>query len=70
MAEPEKGAFADYDDAEVYKNSEEQALNALTRNFVVEFGLNKARIAFDLDEGPFKSLLDTPQPFERPIRWV
>jgi hypothetical protein len=42
----------------------------LTRNFVVEFGLNKARIAFDLDEGPFKSLLDTPQPFERPIRWV
>lgn len=70
MADSEKGMFADYDEAGVYERSKAQALVALTKNFVVEFGLGEARIAFDLDEDHFKRLLDTPQPVERPVRWM
>lgn len=71
MAGSEKGAFEDYDNVAVYEKSEELALSASTKNFVVEFGLDEARIAFDLDEERFKSLLHTPQPSDRrPVRWM
>ncbi|TVY54071.1 hypothetical protein LCER1_G005000 [Lachnellula cervina] len=71
MAGSEKGAFEDYDNVAVYEKSEELALSASTKNFVVEFGLDEARIAFDLDEERFKSLLHTPQPSDRrPVRWI
>ncbi|TVY44487.1 hypothetical protein LSUB1_G000629 [Lachnellula subtilissima] len=71
MAQYEEGTFEDYDDVAVYEKSEEQALNASTKNFVVEFGFDEARIAFDLDEKRFKNLLHTPQPADRrPVRWI
>ncbi|TVY50093.1 hypothetical protein LOCC1_G000020 [Lachnellula occidentalis] len=71
MAESEKGAFEDYDNIAVYKKSEEQALKASTKNFVVEFGLDEAAIAFDLDEERFKDILHNPRPSDRrPVRWI
>lgn len=70
MADTEKGAFADYDDGEVYAASNEKALSAATGNFVVEFGVNEARIAFDQEEGQLREFLDTPQSPDRPVRWM
>jgi hypothetical protein len=70
MAESEKSEFLNYDDDKVYEESTERALNASTENFVVEFGVDEAQIAFDLGDADLEELLRTPQPQERPVRWM
>jgi hypothetical protein len=64
------GMFADYDDEQVYKSSQIRALQEETHNFVVEFGKEGARVAFDLEQEHVQSLLNTPAPAERPVRWM
>ncbi|TVY85132.1 hypothetical protein LSUE1_G000421 [Lachnellula suecica] len=70
MAESATGPFQNYDNPDVFKESEQFALDPATKNFVVDFGLDEAQIAFDLGEAEFNSILQTPHPAERPIRWI
>jgi hypothetical protein len=44
-----RGRFEDFDDKEVYERSRQRALKESTRNFVVTFGQDAGRIAFDLE---------------------
>ncbi|KUJ20548.1 uncharacterized protein LY89DRAFT_579513 [Mollisia scopiformis] len=62
--------FENYDDAGVYQRSTNRGLLQETRNFVVEFGRSQAQIAFDVEAEHVQSLLDTPAPAERPVRWI
>ena len=62
--------FEDFDDEEVYSRSRQLALKESTRNFVVMFGKDAARIAFDLGVGEFRKLLDTGSDPETPVRWM
>lgn len=64
------GIFADYDDDKVFAKSEKRALDEETRNFVVEFGKDKAEIAFDLGDIEINSLLDSPRVPGLPVRWM
>lgn len=64
------GQFADFDDEQTYNDSQSRALLERTRNFVVQFGKEEAQIAFDLDADDVQTLLDTPSPVERPVRWM
>ncbi len=64
------GKFADFDNEQIFKQSEELALNELTLNFVVEFGRGEAQIAFDLQTDDIKKLLDERAPAKRPIKWM
>lgn len=64
------GVFADYDNEQVYNSSQTRALREETHNFVVEFGKEGAQVAFDLQQKDVQSLLDTPAPAERPVRWM
>jgi hypothetical protein len=64
------GQFADFDDKQTYNDSQSRALLERTRNFVVQFGKEEAQIAFDLDADDVQTLLDTPSPVERPVRWM
>ena len=65
------GLFANFDNEDVYKESLRRALNDNTLNFVVEFGKDEAKIAFDLDEQHVKSLLaEGSKPAKRPVRWM
>lgn len=62
--------FEDFDDEAVYHRSRERALRESSLNFVVEFGKDKARIAFDLGLEDVKELLVTRQEEETPVRWM
>jgi len=63
--------FQDFDDESVYHAAMHRAQSRSTKNFVVEFGREEARIAFDIDAGGARTLLeDSAQPAERPIRWM
>jgi hypothetical protein len=65
--------FEDYDDAEVYARIEESLLSDQARNFVVEFGQDEAKIAFNLGPTKFERLVkldDPPRPASRPVRWM
>ncbi|KAI5865016.1 hypothetical protein GGS23DRAFT_557275 [Durotheca rogersii] len=76
-ASPELGpghfpvAFRDFDLRDVFDQTEAHVVDGNSRNFVVEFGYEKARIAFDLGVDDVKRLLDQ-DPDERhyPIRWI
>ena len=64
------GRFADFDDEQTYNDSQSRALLERTRNFVVQFGKEEAQIAFNLDADDVQTLLETPNPVERPVRWM
>ena len=64
------GYFESFDDEEVYNQSQSRALKDTTRNFAVEFGKDKARIAFDLSLGDVQELLIAERQPESPIRWM
>jgi hypothetical protein len=66
----ENASFEDFDDEEVYRNSELRALDESTRNFVVEFGKAKAHIAFNLGTGDLQKLFDSERNEEKPVRWM
>lgn len=69
MADP--GQFKDYDEDHVYQQSQTLAVDPKTMNFIVDFGKDSARIAFDSDAEDVKGLLDSSSRApERPIRWM
>ncbi|OTA52831.1 hypothetical protein K449DRAFT_390679 [Hypoxylon sp. EC38] len=64
--------FEDFDLEEVFKKAEFHVIDQASKNFVVEFGYERARIAFDLGIDDMKELLDQ-NPDEKelyPIRWI
>jgi len=68
----EKGDFFyDFDIADVYDTKLAQAKDENTRNFVVEFGKDEARIAMNLDTQDVQNLLSqTSRQSSRPVRWL
>lgn len=62
--------FEDLDDKAIYDQSLARVLDQSTRNFVVDFGLNEAKIAFDVDAEEVGRLLKAGLPKERPVRWM
>lgn len=64
------GHFADFDDVAIYNGSHARALDEATRNFVVEFGKDEARVAFDLNVADVQTLFDTSREVPRPVRWM
>ncbi|KAI1387074.1 uncharacterized protein F4822DRAFT_412020 [Hypoxylon trugodes] len=65
-------AFKDFDLDDVFKEAEQRVVDKLSKNFVVEFGYDRARIAFDLGNEEIKELLERdPDPQkDYPIRWI
>ncbi|KZL73438.1 ADP-ribosylation facto [Colletotrichum tofieldiae] len=61
--------FQDLDNKDVYEHVRAEAASDKTRNFVVEFNLNEARIAFDLTPDDFGVLLGQDAP-EGTVRWI
>jgi hypothetical protein len=70
MAETTTDKFSDFDNADVYNDSLERNLRDSTRNFVVEFGAEEARIAFNVSTEGVSSLLKTKRSPKLPVRWV
>lgn len=70
MAQTTPDIFSDFDNADVCSESLERNLRDSTRNFVVEFGAEKARIAFDVSTEGVSSLLKTARSPEFPVRWM
>jgi hypothetical protein len=64
------GFFADFDDETVYNQSQLRALDASTRNFVVEFGQSSAHIAFDLGAGDVQKVIESERQEKKPVRWM
>lgn len=62
--------FQDYDDAKVYAEAQSSAVDPKTKNFVLEFGGEKARILFDVDEKGFTKLLSDSREPTTPVRWM
>ncbi|KAI1459394.1 hypothetical protein F4805DRAFT_79701 [Annulohypoxylon moriforme] len=65
-------AFEDFDQEEVFHKAELHVRNEESKNFVVEFGLKRARIAFDVNNDEMNELLDQNPDEHRdyPIRWI
>ncbi|KAI1322002.1 hypothetical protein F5Y16DRAFT_416459 [Xylariaceae sp. FL0255] len=63
--------FEDFDLKEVFDKAKPHAESFTSLNFVVEFGPERARIAFDLDEAHFRNLISSKQnEQDYPIRWI
>lgn len=65
--------FHDFDLEHVFKKAEQHVRNEESKNFVVEFGSERARIAFDFDIDDARKLLLDQDPDEKkeyPIRWM
>jgi hypothetical protein len=65
--------FEDFDLADVYSQARTRALDPHARNFVVEFGLDKANIAFNLSHDIFKQRILEGKPAKpkgTPVRWM
>lgn len=62
--------FKNFDDPQNYKELKEKAVQEGTKNFVVQFGANKAQIAIDLNEKELEQFLDGKKNKEMPIRWI
>ncbi|KAI0197761.1 hypothetical protein F4808DRAFT_438058 [Astrocystis sublimbata] len=63
--------FEDFDLEAVFRKATPHATNHDSKNFVVEFGPERARIAFDLDAASVEQLLKSPRDTNTyPIRWV
>ena len=62
--------FRNFDDPAVYKESQERNLNAQTYNFVVEFGAEDARIAFNVSTDDVSVLLKEKITGKRCVRWM
>lgn len=63
--------FEDFDDPQVFEATRELAFAETCRNFVLEFGAEKAVIARDLEKEQFQHLLLQPERNpQHPIRWM
>lgn len=72
MATEKVELFGDYDQQNIYDNAQQDTLDPNARNFVVEFGRNKARIGSNLDHVDFELLFEEKDAnrAERPVRWM
>jgi hypothetical protein len=70
MAQTTTNEFSDFDNADVYSESLERNLHDSTRNFVVEFGADKAQIAFNVSPEGVSSLLNAKRSRDLPVRWM
>jgi hypothetical protein len=64
------GSFFDFDDETVFRDSQSFALTDSSLNFAVEFGKDKAQIAFGLTSQEVEALLGTERSPETPVRWM
>ncbi|KAI1499677.1 hypothetical protein F5X99DRAFT_272086 [Biscogniauxia marginata] len=63
--------FEDFDLPEVFQKAQSRATSKNSKNFVVEFGSDHARIAFDLGAENFQELLSEERHVANyPIRWI
>lgn len=62
--------FHNYDKQEIYDECKLKAIDISTKNFVIDFGKEEAKIAFDLEEKDFDKILTESRPEQRPIRWM
>ncbi|TGJ88154.1 hypothetical protein E0Z10_g513 [Xylaria hypoxylon] len=63
--------FEDFDLREVFLKAKPHTENINSQNFVVEFGPERARIAFDLDSDDMELLLRSERDVKHyPIRWI
>ncbi|KAI1180493.1 hypothetical protein F4777DRAFT_249811 [Nemania sp. FL0916] len=62
--------FEDFDRKDVFDKAEPHTQNRHSQNFVVEFGPEHARIAFDLDSADIVALLGAERDMHYPIRWI
>ncbi|KAI0872336.1 hypothetical protein GGS24DRAFT_491560 [Hypoxylon argillaceum] len=63
--------FEDFDRPEVFSKAVPHAESLASQNFVVEFGPEHARIAFNLDASNIKTLLESERDVQNyPIRWI
>ncbi|KAH8157962.1 hypothetical protein CIB48_g10284 [Xylaria polymorpha] len=63
--------FEDFDLEDVFQKATPHAVNPTSQNFVVEFGPEKARIAFDIDAVDIEELLKGNKDANvYPIRWI
>ena len=62
--------FRNFDDPAVYKESQERNLRDPTYNFVVEFGAEDARIAFNVSTDDVSVLLKEKITGKRCVRWM
>jgi hypothetical protein len=61
----------DFDDSDVYKDCQKKLVDSKTRNFLLEFGQDEAKIAFDLEKDDFSQLIrKSPRDGKRPVRWM
>jgi hypothetical protein len=63
--------FEDFDLDQVFAKARPHAADLNSKNFVVEFGPERAHIAFDLDSEDIEKLLNGRRDVENyPIRWM
>ncbi|KAI2635024.1 hypothetical protein GGS21DRAFT_490233 [Xylaria nigripes] len=63
--------FEDFDLDEVFQKARLHATDLASQNFVVEFGFERARVAFDLEAADIRDLLEGERDTKNyPIRWI
>jgi hypothetical protein len=63
--------WLNFDKRENYEDAKKRILDVKTRNFVVEFGAENSRIAWDLDLEDVKQLLREKRDADSyPVRWM
>ncbi|KAK8140451.1 hypothetical protein PG984_000517 [Apiospora sp. TS-2023a] len=62
--------FADLDDQGTFDHAEKYATAEGCKNFMVEFGPNRARIAYNLGDPDIEERLGADRDKEYPIRWI
>ncbi|KAI0426801.1 hypothetical protein F5Y09DRAFT_50152 [Xylaria sp. FL1042] len=62
--------FEDFDLDEVFQKATPHAENLNSQNFIVEFGPDRARIAFDIGSDHIEKLLASERDENYPIRWI
>lgn len=64
--------FQDFDIEEVFNKAWDHVENQDSKNFVVEFSLERAQIAFDLGVDEIRELLsqELDDRKDRPVRWM
>jgi hypothetical protein len=62
--------FSNFDEPDVYSESLERNLRDAARNFIVEFGPDEARIAFNVSTEGVSKLLVEKRSLKLPVRWM
>ncbi|KAK8042036.1 hypothetical protein PG993_006559 [Apiospora rasikravindrae] len=62
--------FSDLDEQDTFDHAEKYATAEGCKNFMVEFGPNHARIAYNLEDSDIEERLRAERDKEHPIRWI